>query len=104
MRDVYLRSVGKRDRFAFIFRAQDNIHGRKRRAHSNSESAGVMPLVRAKVQIQDDLCPRRLRLLGGENGSAAGRLAAQAGSGKLEHAAIGNWNGEDIVNRELNVR
>src|SRR5258708_16346741 len=63
-----------------------------------------MPFVRAKVEVQDDLRPRRLRLLGRENGSAAGRLAAQPGSRELEHAAIRNRDGEDIINRKLNIR
>src|SRR5207253_8427120 len=98
------RSLGERYCFAFIFRAQDNVHSRERRAHGNSKSAGVMPLVRPKIQIQDDFRSRRLRLLSRENGSTSRRLTAQASSGELEHAAIGNWDGEDIINRELNVR
>src|SRR6266446_8017007 len=104
MRDVYLRRVRESDRFAFVLSSQDNVHRRQRRAHSNSEGPRVVPLVRAKVKIQDDLRSRRLRLLRSENGSTAGRLVAQAGSGELEHTTIRNGDGEDIINRELNVR
>src|SRR5689334_7848362 len=102
MRDVHLRSVGKRDRLALIFRPKDNVHRRECRTHGNSEGPRIMPLVRAKVEVQDDLRSARFRLLGGENRSAAGWLAAQAGSGEFEYAAIGNGDGEDIIYRELN--
>ena len=76
VRHVHLVRVGKGHGFALVVCAQDDIYKWQRSSNCNAERARVVPLVRAKIQVQHDSRARRLGLFGGEKIRAAARLAA----------------------------
>ena len=93
VRQADLARVAQQGRVNFILGAKHNIHETQCGTDGDTEGAGVVPLVRAKVNIQHHGHSGPPRQFGGEQGRAAARLFAQAGAADEQGMTVGNGGG-----------
>src|SRR5581483_1964004 len=84
--------------------AERDVDEPQQRAHRDPVGARVVPLVRAEVEVEDDLRTAFPGALGREQRRAPGGLAAEVGAGDLQDADVLERQCEHVVDRQLGVR
>ena len=103
MRQRHLAGVAQHCRIDLILRANYDVHIRQHRTRYDAERPRIMPLVRAKIEVEDDRRIHLLGILGAEHGRTAARLLAQIGAGKLKNLGICHRRRQHVVDRKFDV-
>src|SRR6186713_2242908 len=101
MSDLQLAGFDEDRGFHFLLCPQDNVCLRKKGAHVYSEGTRVMPLVRAKVQVEEYGCACSAGALDREKCRASARFPAEVRSCTFKSAAFPQGGGQHIVDRQL---
>ena len=103
MSNLYLAGFDEDRGFNFLLRAQDNIRLRKKGAHIHTKGTRVMPLVGAKIQVEEHGCTRGPSALDSEKCCASAWFAAEVRSGTFKGAAFSQRGSQYVINRQLYV-
>ena len=95
--------IGQHGGVDLVLGAHDDIHAMERGTHRGAEGAGIVPLVRPEVQVEDDGCAGLSGELRRIKGGAPARLLAQVGAGELEHAALRDRRRQHIIDRQRDI-
>ena len=102
--DFELARIGKHRREDFFFRAECDIYISQNSAGVDPKGAYVMPLVGAEINVEENCRAASFRLFNSKKRRAAGGFFAQVRPCELEGATVFEGRGNNVVNRELNVR
>ena len=96
--------IGQHGGIDLVLGAHDDIDVRKGGTNRRAVGAGIVPLVRPEVQVEDDGCAGLLGELRRIQGGAPARLFAQVRAGELKDAAPGDRCGQYVVDRRGRYR
>ena len=95
--------VGQHGGVDLVFGAHHDVRAAQRGACGNAEGARIVPLVRTEIQIEHHGGAGFSGQLRRIQRGAAARLLAEIRAGELEHAALRDRRGENVIDRQRNI-